>query len=199
MYVRICIYYITLLSSQKQESLTPYIHLGYYLRTNSHQQHHWEHEAGPGHVSGGITAPIAFLLLEKHCWHRELIALEAALKCLGTLTYHHQLPSLEHPHTRKPSHGVQPTAPLAQRATSGCSSPCSGTSQRWGNKLSLPSELWVCLGAAVTPLHQARVWVVLVSARGRYYHIRKYPICTLQFHCAFIFTTVTCGIWDRAL
>lgn len=80
-YVDIILHYI-INPKVREQSPTPYIHLGYYyLRANSHQQHHWEHEAEPGHLPGEIKAPIAFLLLEKHSfgsssevpWHTTLV------------------------------------------------------------------------------------------------------------------------------
>lgn len=87
MYVYVyIILHCVIIPKAREQSPTSYIHLEYYLRTNSHQQYHWENKAGPGHISGGIAAPIEFLLLEKHLWHRELTALGAALKCLGTPT-----------------------------------------------------------------------------------------------------------------
>lgn len=100
-----------------EQSPTPYIHSGYYLRANSHQEDHWEHEAEPGHLSREITAshciPAAggtLLAQRAHCfgsssevpWHTSLVP---------------PAPLPEQPHTRKPSHSVQPTAPLAQRVT----------------------------------------------------------------------------------
>lgn len=195
MYVCIYVYLIlhcVIIPKVREQSPTPHIHLEYYLRTNSHQQHPWEQETEPGHISGRFTAPIAFLLLEKHFWHRELPALEQLWSALE-----HQLSATSCP-------------------------PCAAECSLWnthtqgntwlqltvlrnlwvmGNKLSLPSELWVCLGAVVTPFHQARVWAVLVSARGWYlgmYDIHNYAICTLQFPCALVFTTATCGIWNCA-
>lgn len=113
-------------------------------------------------------------------WHTSLVP-PALLP--GTPNMQGSLPTVSNPQPQRGTPGCSPQEPLN---SGGINSACS------------QSPGFACeLRSLLSTRHVSeRSWFQPAEGSATY---TKYPICTLQFHCALVFTTLTRGIWDWAL